>query len=223
MKQRSKISCYLLLGICVLLMFSSSCKKDVVSNNQTVTDIDGNIYHILTIGTQVWMAENLKTTRYRNGDSIGTTSPATLDLTDELTPKHQWAYDGNKINAVTYGRLYTWYAINDSRNICPTGWHIPTDAEWTTLTDFLGGENTAQTNLKGKGFLPQYGGWRPSDNFTDLSMMVLWWSTSDVNPNVEPGAFDQVYCRTMSNNANGIFRTYRYKKSGLSVICIKDN
>lgn len=103
----------------------------------TVIDIDGNVYNTVTIGSQVWMKENLKVTKYRNGDAIGTTSPATLDISGESTPKYQWAYDGNESNVASYGRLYTWYAVTDSRNICPTGWHVSTDDEWTTLTDYL--------------------------------------------------------------------------------------
>jgi uncharacterized protein (TIGR02145 family) len=83
------------------------------------------------------MAENLKTTKYRNGNLIGTTTPATLDISGESTPKYQWAYSGNESNVVTYGRLYTWYAVTDSRNVCPTGWHVPTDTEWTTLSTYL--------------------------------------------------------------------------------------
>ena len=103
----------------------------------TATDVDGNIYNAVTIGTQVWMKENLKTTKYRNGDFIGTTTPATLDISGENTPKYQWAYNGNESNVATYGRLYTWYAVTDSRNVCPTGWHVPSDVEWTKLTDYL--------------------------------------------------------------------------------------
>lgn len=101
----------------------------------------------MQIGTQVWMVENLKTTKYNNGDFIGTTSPTTLNIEAESSPKYQWAYDSNENNVSTYGRLYTWFATTDSRNICPTGWHIPTDAEWTTLVNFLGGENEAGNNL----------------------------------------------------------------------------
>jgi uncharacterized protein (TIGR02145 family) len=114
----------------------------------TVTDIDGNVYRTVTIGNQVWMAENLKTTRYRNGDAIGTTSPATLDISSENTPKYQWAYAGDESNVAIYGRLYTWYAATDSRNIAPIGWHVPTDAEWATLANFLGGESVAGGRLK---------------------------------------------------------------------------
>ena len=103
----------------------------------TMTDIDGNVYKTVTIGNQTWMVENLKTTRYRNGDLIGTTSPATKDISSETKPKYQWAYNGDENNAAKYGRLYTWYAATDSRGIAPTGWHIPTAAEWTILENYL--------------------------------------------------------------------------------------
>ena len=92
---------------------------------------------MIPVGSQVWMAENLKTTMYRNGDLVGTTTPATLDITSENIPKYQWAYDGIESNVATYDRLYTWYAVTDSRNICPTGWHVPSDAVWITLIDYL--------------------------------------------------------------------------------------
>ena len=102
-----------------------------------VTDIEGNIYNTVTIGTQVWMAENLKTTEYNNGDLIDTTSPATRDISGESTPKYQWAYDGNENLVPTYGRLYTGHAILDNRNVCPTGWHVPDISEWNTLENYL--------------------------------------------------------------------------------------
>jgi uncharacterized protein (TIGR02145 family) len=102
-----------------------------------ITDIDGNVYGVLTIGSQVWMTENLKTTKYNNGDIIGTTTPALLDISGELTPKYQWPCDGNESNVAIYGRLYTWFTATDPRNICPTGWRIPTDYEWTALTNYL--------------------------------------------------------------------------------------
>ena len=103
----------------------------------TVTDIDGNVYHTVTIGTQVWMVENLKTTRYRNGDTIGTTTPVTKNINSETEPKYQWAYNGDESNVTKYGRMYTWYVVNDSRNIAPIGWHVPTYGEWLTLVYYL--------------------------------------------------------------------------------------
>jgi uncharacterized protein (TIGR02145 family) len=102
-----------------------------------VKDIDGNIYPTIKIDNQIWMAENLKTTRYSNGDTIETTNPSTRDIEPESLPEYQWAYDGDENNVAIYGRLYTWFVAADERNVCPTGWHVPTDSEWTTLTEYL--------------------------------------------------------------------------------------
>jgi len=107
------------------------------NTDNTVTDIDGNVYHTVTIGNQTWMVENLKTTRYRNGEFIGTTTPATKDIYSETTPRYQWAYYGVESYVAKYGRLYTWYAATDTRKLAPAGWHLPTDAEWTTLETYL--------------------------------------------------------------------------------------
>ena len=96
---------------------------DGSSGATTVTDIDGNVYNTVTIGTQVWMKENLKTTKYRNGETILNTA----SFSD------QWAYGDNESKIPVYGRLYTWYAATNVRGLCPTGWHVPTDAEWTLL------------------------------------------------------------------------------------------
>lgn len=102
-----------------------------------ITDIDGNVYNIRRIGNQVWMTENLKTKKYANNNIIGTTTPASLVISGESAPKYQWPADGNESNVAIYGRLYTWFTVTDPRSICPTGWHIPTDYEWTALTDYL--------------------------------------------------------------------------------------
>ena len=103
----------------------------------TVTDIDRNTYNIVTIDAQTWMVENLKTTRYRNGDLIGTSNPVDLDLRGHTEPKYQWAPAANEENVAVFGRLYTWYAATDTRNICPDGWHVPSDNEWTILENYL--------------------------------------------------------------------------------------
>lgn len=102
-----------------------------------MTDIDANVYKTLITGTQLWMKENLRTTRYSNGDLIGTTIPAAMDISSLTAPEYQWAYEGNESNAAIYGRLYTSYAVNDSRNICPAGWHVPAIEEWEVLTEYL--------------------------------------------------------------------------------------
>jgi|WetSurMetagenome_2_1015567.scaffolds.fasta_scaffold00034_63 uncharacterized protein (TIGR02145 family) len=108
-----------------------------VVNKSVISDPEGNVYKIVKIGTQWWMAENLRTTRYNNGDVIPTTTPATKDISPETAPAYQWPYGGDENNVSLYGRLYTWYAASDTRNACPVGWHLPTDAEWTVLTTFL--------------------------------------------------------------------------------------
>jgi len=122
-------------------------QKTFTTYSTWVSDVDGNRYHFVTIGTQIWMTENLKTTRYSNGDLIGTTTSASLDISAQTDPKYQWAYNGDENIAAVYGRLYTWYAATDTRNICPTGWHVPSFTEWETLINYLGGyDNTGTTD-----------------------------------------------------------------------------
>ena len=114
-------------------------KADILINFVFIEckDGDNNYYPVVKINTQFWMARNLKTTTYRNGASIGTTITSDKNIAGETAPAYQWAYGGNESNVATYGRLYTWYAVTDSRNLCPAGWHVPTDAEWTTLENYL--------------------------------------------------------------------------------------
>jgi len=139
------------LKLFTLILFSVGLTGLNAQDKASVTDIDGNVYQTVSIGTQVWMKENLKVTRYRNGDIITPTNPATLDISGESAPKYQWAYNGDEGNVAVYGRLYTWYAATDLRNVCPSGWHLPTDTEWTTLTTFLGGFKVAGGKLKETG------------------------------------------------------------------------
>lgn len=108
-----------------------------ITNTSRVWDYQRNVYPTVKIGTQWWMAANLKTTIYNNGDPINTTVPETLDITGETEPKYQWSFSGNEYWAGIYGRLYTWYAINDSRGVCPDGWHVSTENDWKTLIDYL--------------------------------------------------------------------------------------
>jgi len=103
-------------------------------NGPTVTDVDGNEYHTVTIGTQTWMVENLRTTKFRNGDPIPKVAE-NVDLPQGTNGYADYKHDPNY--SAIYGRLYDWNVVSDSRNIAPEGWHVPSDAEWTTLTDFL--------------------------------------------------------------------------------------
>lgn len=210
----------MICGLLISQIFACS-SDETTTPSETVTDIDGNVYQVITIGQQVWMSENLSVTRFRNGDIIGTTSKSDQDFELEIDPRYQWSYLNIESNAKKYGRLYTWYTIMDARGICPEGWHIPTDEEWTELTDFLGGESNAQQKLIDKGFSPQYGGSCFGSNFIDLDLYGYSWSSSSVENSV-PGALDQIYVRTIAKDASNVFRDYRYKKSGLSLRCVKD-
>lgn len=195
-----------------------------------MTDVDGNVYNnSVTIGTQVWMTENLKTTKYSNGDSIGTT---TLDISNDSTPKYQWAYKGDDSMVDTYGRLYTWYAATDSRNVCPAGWHVPTDEDWTTLTTFLGGEDIAGGKLKETDithWLTPNAGATNESNFTALpggyryytglfgylTNRGFWWSSTEHS--VSLGGF-----LTMSSLFGFVNRDGTNKQYGFSVRCIRN-
>lgn len=231
---KNVLKCSALIVLIQSIFLFSSCKKDEPAPPiTTVTDVDGNTYNTVTIGTQVWMKENLKTTKYNNGDLIGTTTPDTLNLNGESTPKFQWAYEANENNAITYGRLYTWYAVTDSRNVCPTGWHIPSDAEWTVLTTFLGGEAAAGGKLKEDGtahwLTPNTGatnetGFKavPSGSrsgfgiFEGLGVQALFWSSTEKNPG---WAIDRGI-GTTSSEITGLFPSNKY--DGLAVRCLKD-
>ncbi|MEI9933806.1 MAG: fibrobacter succinogenes major paralogous domain-containing protein [Ferruginibacter sp.] len=117
----------------------------------TVTDIDGNIYHTITIGKQTWMLENLKTTHYRNGTAIPnvTDSAQWSDLYLYDTAANAYCdYNNDTANGSIYGHLYNWYAVNNPAGLCPAGWHVPTDSEWTVLSTYLGGDSIAGGAMK---------------------------------------------------------------------------
>jgi uncharacterized protein (TIGR02145 family) len=199
----------------------------------TVMDVDGNIYNLINIGTQVWMKENLKVTKYNNGDLIGTTSPATKDIRAETATKYQWAPNGDESNVATYGRLYTWYAVGTGK-LCPSGWHVPSDAEWEKLSTFLGGDsvsggklkdtgtthwqspNAGATNETGFSALP--GGTRSNEGyFWGMGRYATYWSSTqnDFGSNA--------WVRGLYYDTSIIARGYGSEQLGFSVRCIKDN
>src|SRR5690554_5475820 len=158
----------------------------------SITDIDGNTYKTVTIGTQTWMAENLKVTKYNDGIAI----PNVTDNTAwrELATGALCDYANTPSNSETYGKLYNWHAVNTGK-LCPTGWHVPSDAEWTELTDYLGGtsvaggklketgtthwaRNTGATNETGFTALPG-GGRDDSGTFYGIGGDGFWWSATE--------------------------------------------
>ncbi len=117
--------------------------------DSTITDIANNHYRIVQIGTQVWMGENLRTTKYQNGDPLPDITDATA--WSQRTTGACCEYDNSAANASVYGFLYNWYAVNDSRNIAPAGWHVPSFDEYTVLMTCLGGQDIAGGKLKEAG------------------------------------------------------------------------
>ena len=203
----------------------------------TITDIEGNAYYTVTIGSQIWMAENLKSTKYLNGDLIGTSSPSTLDITSESTPEYQWAYADGENNVATYGRLYTWYAVADTRNVCPIGWHVTTQNDIATLREFLGGYTTTGGMLKEggvyhwqspnngatneTGFTGLPGGYRAkTGQYVGLGEFGIWWTSTEdlyLDPTLYALSYD-LYNNSIFFGAGGS----SVRKDALSVRCIKD-
>jgi uncharacterized protein (TIGR02145 family) len=135
---------------CMCLLFvvvGLSCKKSTPNDPNTVTDIDGNVYKTVKIGNQTWMAENLRTTKYRNGDPIPLIKDAGA-WSNLGSGAYQGPFFSDKLE---YGNFYNWFAVSDPRNIAPEGWHVATDAEFTELASFLGGNAIAGNKLKETG------------------------------------------------------------------------
>lgn len=220
-------------------MLASSCSKED-DDQQIVKDIDGNLYHTVQIGTQVWMLENLQTTRYRNGDSIPTVND-NIEWS-KLSTGGLCIYENRADNNYLYGRLYNWFAVNDPRNIAPKGWHVPTDAEWSTLENYAvshpgisGSEAKAlaamtnwtkftEVNVVGNdllknnslGFTALPGGNRYADGKNDdIGEVGCWWSSTEGDENSAWSRGIYCYYATVSRN-------FDKKQSGLSVRCIKD-
>lgn len=214
-----------------------------VSDYKSIKDIEGNIYYIINIGNQVWMAENLRTTMFNDGTLIPN---VTDDITWETinTPAYCW-YNNNPGFKSTYGALYNWYTIdstsNGHKNVCPAGWHAPSDNEWDTLTTYLGGEAVAGIKLKETGdyywspstimgdnssdFSALAGGYRIvvpagiqnvlSSNFFYIGDYAEWWSSTSFNTEFAWGMH--------VNSVDGyVFADSPYKNYGSSIRCIKD-
>jgi uncharacterized protein (TIGR02145 family) len=195
----------------------------------TMTDIEGNTYRTIEIGTQTWMAENLRTTKFNDDSAIplvtGNNTWAGLSI-----PAYCWYDNAPEQHAPNYGALYSWSTVETGK-LCPTGWHVPSDAEWTVLADFLGGDaggkmketgtshwedpNTGATNSSGFTAVP--GGVRSGHDgiFYDVSLFGNWWSsTADSNG-------DALY-RNMYTDDAGLGRHGIIKSYGYSVRCLRD-
>lgn len=200
----------------------------------TVTDIDGNIYRTKRIGTQYWMAENLRVIKYNDGTAL----PKVTDNSSWeslASPAYCWHWNDSTGLGATYGALYNFFTVADSnsRNICPEGWHVPTHAEWTTLTDYLGGVdfiaggkmkeaelvywNTPNLDATNEsGFTGLSGGARFDDGFfSSEGFYGFWWSASEYVPG-------SAWYRSLYFNSGGV-GVYNYDvRSGFSIRCLRD-
>jgi uncharacterized protein (TIGR02145 family) len=207
-----------------------TASKTVTFNFTACTDTDNNNYSVVKIGTQTWMAENLKVTKYRDG----TTIPNVTDNITwvNLTTGAYCDYFNTPGYSIIYGKLYNFFTVVDSRNLCPTGWHVPSDAEWTTLTTYLGGDAVAGDKLKETGlthFLTQNKtatnetGFTalPAGTRTDNGPYILlgefgsWWNSNEYNTT------KALYC-SVGNSVPIVGRGNIDKIRGISVRCLQD-
>lgn len=229
-----------LIVACIVMVITSCTDKEFINPSSsengttgtsanTVTDVDGNVYHTIKIGTQTWMVENLKVTKYRDGSII-----------PNITSSTQWAslttgawcyYNNNSQNNNDYGKLYNWYTVNDSRGLAPAGWHVPSNTEWSTLESNLGGTNVAGGKLKETGtahwnspntgatnsssFTALPGGANLSPSYMNLKNVGYWWASSSIGTNG--------YCLQLSVGSGTASGNMQASKNfGFSVRCIKD-
>ena len=213
-----KITAYLIVSV-IMIVFSAPAYSQQFKE--------------IVIGKQIWMTENLNVDRFRNGDLIPESkTPAEWQKAAE-TKQPAWCYYNNDPkNGLQFGKLYNWYAVSDSRGLTPTGWHLPSDAEYTILTDLFGGDkygpntgskmkskagwskNTDITNESGFSGLPA-GGCISNGSFSLLGEAGGWWSATEQTAT-------SAWARQLINNSGYVFRVAGDKGSGLSVRCIKD-
>lgn len=219
-----------------LLMFTN-LNTLIAQEGKTITDIDGNIYKTVKIGMQIWMAENLKTTRYRDGTTIPLVTDAKA-WSNRSSPGYCLYNNDKEINKNKYGALYNWYSVATG-NLCPNGWHVPSDAEWSSLETFLGGTGIAGAKMKGTGnshwnspnttatnetgFTALPGGYRlDNGTFTYIGNYGLFWSSSEFIWSFGEHYSQYGWGRYMSYYLSDIYRYYFNKKYGFSVRCLND-
>jgi uncharacterized protein (TIGR02145 family) len=199
----------------------------------TMTDKDGNVYKTVTIGKQTWMAENLRTTKYNDGTAIPnvTENTAWSGLSTGAYCNYLNTFDNDYEFIATYGRFYNWYAVNSGK-LAPTGWHVPTDAEWTTLSTYLGDYAGSGSKLKEVGslhFLPTNSDATNETGFTGLPGGLRDWDGYFSLIHYEGNYWSSkesvsyyAYIRSFGYSYNWFQRTEKDKRSGISVRCIKN-
>jgi uncharacterized protein (TIGR02145 family) len=216
----------------------------------TSVTIEGYSYPTVSIGTQCWMAENLRVTKYNDGVTLILDETANTAGWGGLATGARTDYTGatgisgavpsGQTYVSTYGYLYNWFAVNDANGLCPSGWHVPTDAEWSTLTTYLNtvaptgsvggkmkstGDNTAGTGLwnspntgadNSSGFSALPGGFRNNvGSFFNISNNAFFWSATE-------SSINNAWYRSLPNSGSGVTRSFSFKSVGASVRCLRD-
>lgn len=219
----------------LLLIALNGCKKEDSTNDSifgTVTDIDGNTYQTVKIGTQTWMMENLKVSRYNDGTAI-----------PNVTDNQQWnalgtgaycVYDNDESNNATYGKLYNWFSVNTGK-LAPAGWHVPTRAEYNTLVQYLGNGNDVGGKMKSTSslwdtpntgadnnshFSALPGGWRTGSGsgvtYRQLGQNSYFWLSDTA------GIQDGGYYFNLGYSTADVYQGYLDKNNGYSIRCVKN-
>jgi len=228
MKKHRKLPVYMVALTAIFITLTTNCKKEE-ENSESVVDIDGNVYKTVVIGTQVWFGENLKTTRYHNGDPIPEITGETEWL--NLTSGAYCKFENDPANIAVYGLLYNWYAVQDSRNVCPDGWKVPAYDDWTALVNFLEGESIAGGKLKQKGttywkspntgatddygFTALPSGYKLGGTFREPGYYAIFWSSTEADA-TDAHILDLISSTSQANLEEA------YKSDGFSVRCIKE-
>lgn len=224
MERKTRYSPFLFFLLFICAPFNS------LAGQETVRDFDGNEYKTVTIGTQVWMAENLRTTHYSTGEPISEIKDDSLWAN---AAEGAWCMNNHDPKlAATYGYLYNWYVVSNSKKLCPAGWHVPSANDWKKLEIFLGGTGSAGGKLKAAGtsrwldpnsdadnssnFNGLPGGSRNSDgSFNPVGETGHWWTSNEFAPTT-------AWHRQLYSNAGFIDNVYALKNEGFSIRCLKD-
>lgn len=197
-----------------------------------LSSFGGGAFKKVAIGKQVWMTRNLNVDKFRNGDPIphAQTDEQWQKASENKQPA--WCnYEDDPAKGAKYGKLYNWYAVIDSRGLAPVGYHIPSDAEWTELTDFLGGEEFAGSKMKSKSGWSNNGDGTNTSGFTGLPCGFrfiygyfgsigeegFWWSSTEDNANDDCSRY-----RNLNYDTGRVYVDSNLKQSGYSVRCLKD-
>lgn len=230
MKNRNQTFYFSLFAVCFTAMIFIGCSSDDDTGGKTpltgdVYDVEGNEYDTVRIGTQTWMVQNLRSTKYNDGTDIPLAA-TTADWPNVITPSYCW-YDNDASHKSSYGALYNWYAVNTGK-LAPTGWHVPTLAEFELLRNYLGGLSVGEpkmmetgtthwtvtsgwvTNSSGFTALPAGSRW---SSFSGMGSSTSWWTSMT---NGSSSAWYKLLTNYMMTSNSAI------KSYGMSVRCVKD-